>query len=492
MATPAVEPLAGEAATGYHVVEGKVVVVTASGESPLLIPEPVFGLYHAGEELYVARGAAGVSIYDVSAPLAPQLGRDVPTPGASATGFALIDGQVWVTTVARAAMPLEQGVSAPSSLATPAGVPATGVGALRGPSPTRVVGLWVVTPGSVELDAGKKDGVRVGDRFAIYRSTSVDGPRAEGFQGEELVAMSEVVAVKEDRARAELSRNAVVLEGDTARLARDDQTESNAYPVRVAHLGEVGGVLRPIINAGSPLGVGVLAEASASYWGKGYFVDVMLQPVGLGWTEDGNVVSAAALIDLGYDGRAFAVGLGAGMSWVNGDADYMLASFKGTGAEDAAEQGQVDTVERQETHSAFTLAQLVRLGARDGLNLSLRNLLILHHDQELDENGFIYGGTLGKLSVPLDRRSDIFLEGGGGVMGYWLVGAGVGTWIVGNGSPGSWKLSISAGAAGIWGSREVTETTTFPGQAPSSSTYTEQIDIDGPMVSAGLMRRFAW
>jgi hypothetical protein len=251
-------------------------------------------------------------------------------------------------------------------------------------------------------------------------------------------------------------------------------------------------VLRPIINAGSPLGVGVLADASASYWGNSYFADVMLQPIGLGWTEDGSVVSAAALVELGYDGRAFAVGLGAGMSWVNGNADYMLeqSGFASTAADEGRATTQV--VERQQTHSAFTLSQLARLGARDGLSLSLRNLLILHKNSEDDSRGFIYGGTVGKLTVPLDRRTDLFVEGGGGVMGYWLFGAGVGTWLVGNGSPGSWKLSISAGAAGIWGSREVTETTQLPGGQTSTYTYDDEIDISGPMVSAGLLRRFAW
>ena len=36
-------------------------------------------------------------------------------------------------------------------------------------------------------------------------------------------------------------------------------------------------------------------------------------------------------------------------------------------------------------------------------------------------------------------------------MGYWFAGAGVSTWVVGNGSPGSWRLSVSAGGAGIMG-----------------------------------------
>lgn len=396
---------------------------------------------------------------------------------------------LWVLVTERSAVPLHGGameaqVTPTEPRPTPTPEPAEGE-PQPAPATQAAIALLAVGPGHVEIARGAGGGVRVGDRFALFRQQEV---QEEGFVGEELVALAEVTRVKRDSAFAELSRNTVVRASDVARPARKDQIESNVYPVRIPHVGEFGAVLRPIVNAGSPLGLGVLAEAHASYWGSAYFFDIVLQPVGLGWSEDGNVVSTAGLLQAGYDNRAFAVGLGGGISWVNGNADEMLGS-SGFAESDAGSPNQ--TVERQVTHSAFTLSQQARLGARDGLNLSLRNTLILHRDEEQDESGFIYGGTLGKLTLPLDRRSDLFLEGGGGVMGYWLVGAGVGTWVVGNGAPGSWKLSISAGVAGIWGSREVTETVMSPPDQPRVYTYDEDIGIGGPMVSVGFQRRFA-
>ena len=63
--------------------------------------------------------------------------------------------------------------------------------------------------------------------------------------------------------------------------------------------------------------------------------------------------------------------------------------------------------ETQETHTAFTLSQVARLGARDGLHLSLRNLLLLHKDSDTDE--LIGGGgrqrSRGKAPVPGMRSS---------------------------------------------------------------------------------------
>ena len=78
-------------------------------------------------------------------------------------------------------------------------------------------------------------------------------------------------------------------------------------------------------------------------------------------------------------------------------------------------------------------------------------------------------------------------------MGYWYAGVGVSTWIVGNGSPGSWKLSVSAGAAGIFGSKRTTATYPAQNGYPAYSySYNQSIDVAGPMVSFGLTRRFSF
>jgi hypothetical protein len=396
----------------------------------------------------------------------------------------LLGDEPWVLTVTQQALPIEELAAATTS--TSVATPRAAVPAQTSDTPRLTAGypIRVAEPGILEITTGQDGSIRIGDRFVIFRETAVDNTSGL-FSGEEQVAFAEVIAVKDGSALAELSRTALVSDKDVARRARPDQTESNIYPVRVPHVGEFGGTLRPIVNAGSPLGVGVLADVYATYWGKNYFVNLAVQPLGLGWTDDGNVVATSALLEGGYDARAFSVGLGVGVSAINGDMESMLRSYSGTASDESS--GGVTETDTQETHAAFTLSQRVRLGALDGLNLSLRNLLILQDSSETEDAGFIYGGTMGKLTVPLDRRNDLFIEGGGGVMGYWLVGAGVGTWITGNGSPGSWKLSISAGAAGIWGTREVTVT------SPTYSYVSRQdVEIGGPMVSFGIARRFGF
>ncbi len=479
----------------FVVEAGAVVAVQGARRERLTVEGPVVAIHRQGSLLYVARGVRAVTVYDVSEGFSPRHLRDINVNG-QATGFHEVNGQVWVVTVLRSAVPLDDAAVAETTHSA-APTPITGAptpGSQKRRAPTNIE-LRRVMPGTVEIDSGAADGVRVGDNFAIYRSRAVDEAGASGFRGEELLTVAVVVAVKENSALAETGRSAVVEASDYARPTASDADANNAYPPRVANVGELSAVLRPIINAGTPLGAGILADLEAAYWGNAYFADFRVQPLGLGTTSDGSIVSTAALLEGGYDTRALAVGLGAGVSWVNGDADHMLQNYFG-GSSNSADTGVTASptiVQTQETHAAFTMSQLVRLGARDGLTLSLRNLLILHRDSESNRRGFIYGGTTGQLSVPLRGRSDIFLEGGGGVMGYWYAGVGVSTWIVGNGSPGSWKLSVSAGAAGIFGSKRTTATYPAQNGYPAYSySYNQSIDVAGPMVSFGLTRRFSF
>jgi len=480
----------------YSLEGSAILAVEGERRDRVLVDEHAVAVQRQGNLLYVARGARGVSVFDVTEPRSPRPVRDLTVSG-SATGFHVAGGQLWVVTVSRSAIPIDEAtVSEPRRPASLPSTPAPSTSAGERPRATAAdVGILHVSPGTIEIAAGAKEGVRVGDRFAVFRGTRVGGEGDDAFTGEELVTVAEVVAVKEGSALAETGRSAVVKPGDRARRAKGDQGDSTEFPPRVPDVGELSVTLRPLLNAGSPIGIGVLADLEAAYWGSAYFVDVRVQPLGLGWTTDGAIVSTAALVEGGYDARAFSVGLGGGVSWVNGNADRMLESFGSSASDTGKQSGGPTVTESQQTHAAFTLSQVARLGARDGLNLTLRNLLILHHDSGSDRSGFIYGGTSGRFAIPLGRgRSDLFLEGGGGIIGYWFAGIGVSSWMVGNGSPGSWKLSVSAGAAGISGSKRVT--TTYPGTCatptcpPSSSTYDESIAIAGPMVSLGLSRRF--
>jgi hypothetical protein len=476
----------------FEVDAGRVVAVSGDQRTVVPIAGPVVAVHRSGTLLYVARGPAGVALYDVTDPFVPKLLREVPVGGGHATGFYEADGLVWAVVQSKTAIALEASIppEEPARAVAANAEPSVAAGAAPPPArsaPPETVPVKVVGPGRIELPLGAANGVRSGDRFAVLRFVPVGGSEGGEFRGEERVSIAEVVAVEPGRALAKVGRSAEVKPGDHARRAKPDEVESNAFPPRTEGVAEVYVALRPLFKIGTPLGVGVLADLEATYWNKAYFAALSLQPLGLGTSADGKIVTTAALAEGGYDGRAFSVGLGLGVSWTNGDVDAMLDEF---GAADRAATADVTVQETQQTHAAFTLSQVARLGARDGLHLSLRNLLLLHKDADTDEQGFIYGGTTGRLVVPIDDPTDLLFEGGGGVMGYWFFGVGVATWVVGNGSPGSWRLETTAGGAGILGSKKVTETYGTPPTA-SVSTYTRDVDVAGPAVSIAVAHRFA-
>jgi hypothetical protein len=488
----------------YLIEDSNVVALRDTVKTKLGIPSGVVAIIPLGNRLYVARGTLGVAVYDITDPLSPRLEREQATNGGSANGFTLVDGQVWMLVSSKMAMPVgdvgpsaagQVGPSTSASAATasssagqvPVAAPSKPTVATAPAAEPSDVPIRLVSPGVIEIVAGAEQGVKIGDRYTLLRAERRTGVAQEQFEGERIVGTAEVVAVRADSALAEVSRTATARSNDYVRKSkRTAEEESNAFPLRVPNMGEVGIVLRPLINIGTPLGVGVLADLEATYWGSAYFAGASVQPLGFGTTANGSVVSIAALAEGGYDGHAFAAGLGAGIGWVNGDIDNML--WGSTSSDNST--GSTTTTTKQDTHSAFAVSQVVRLGARDGLRLQLRNVLLLHRESATSPRGFIYGGTSGKLVVATGRRADVFCEGGGGVMGYWFFGIGVGTWVIGNGSPGSLHLAVSAGGAGISGSRQVTQTYTNPMGQPTSYSYDDTIDIAGPMVSIGITRRF--
>ncbi len=357
------------------------------------------------------------------------------------------------------------------------------------PSIGRPIKILEIFPGEVRIDAGSNDGVSAGQRFAVFRRQVVETESDDEFEGETLVAVIEVIAVSADSAIAELWKGDRVQMGDYVKPALANHKSSKVFPRRLPHLGEIALVLRPLMAVGSTGGFGGLADVTAAYWWKHMFFDFRMQPLGFGWTEDGNIVSASFMAEGGYDSRAFAIGLGAGVSTVNGDIDEMMQSFGGSEMASNGDGGAPDEIEwDQRTRAAFTISQQVRLGARDGLNVSVYNLLMYHNNDDGDEDnsGFIYAGTAGKITVPLAARTFIFLEGGGGVMGYGFGDLGVFTWVRGNGDAGSIGISALAGGAVVWGVREKTTTPADP------YSVTETVLIAGPMVGLGMTYRFGF
>ncbi len=491
---------AQEAAPAHFELAGEK-IVWVMGNETVGTPLPAEGLalFHDAGRLYVALGELGVAVFEVTEEGALKGPRVIPVSHGRVTGFVELEGELWMRVDSTTAVKLK-GAEVPGTQVVPFVAPPPGSGTApsstapppkkadapeRSIVPIDIVGVY---PGKVRLGAGSNQGLEVGDLLAVYRSEQVAQLGEEAFEGRVQVATVMVEAVSDSSAIALIWRGDRLSRGDSVLPLKNKDKPSKIYPRHLTNIGEAEVVFRPIIKVGGDQGFGALCDVTVAWWGKHYFVDLRMQPLGFGWVDDGKIVTNSLLAEAGYNSRAFAVGMGVGMASVNGDMDAMLEySFASVSGADEGGETEAPPPWEQRTQHGFALSQTVRLGAKDGLHLSINNLLVYHEDNfdyygEEPQSGFIYAGTTGKLTIPIALRTSWFMEGGGGLMGYGFGATGVSTWLRGNGDAGSIGLSVSAGFAGLWGVRRR--------EYDSGMVEDERIVVTGPMFSLGATYRF--
>lgn len=482
----------------YHLKNGQRVAVSLPG-----VPN---ALQLSGRRAYVALGEEGAVVVGVDASGAAAIEKHVPVSHGTVTGFMLQQGEVWMQISATSAIRL--GEAGPDAVMTP---PAAVPTALTAPEPpvaaqageNRAAAEPVSLPeihvtkiydGKVLLDRGKAQGLAVGDRFKIVRSER-SADEAGDFEAEREVAVVVVESLSANTARARIWRGDRVAMGDRVEAADKHTDPSLMYPRHLTRFLEAEVHLRPILNVGDT-GFGILLDANSTYYAEQFYLGLRSQPLGLGRSQGSTMFTQTTLAEGGYNSRPFAIGLGFGFTSVYGDLQelFQLTAFDSAASSergaDEWQAGQPETTPwSQEMQHAFALGQRVRLGAMDGLNLMVANTLLYFDgtagraaDDESSSPGFIWGGTSAKLTLPLALNADLFLEGGGGVVGYAYGAVGVFGWLKGNGGPGSLGLMASAGGAGVWSAR-TRENLRF------NFTEEDQIGIGGPMVSIGLRYR---
>ncbi len=403
--------------------------------------------------LYAACGAAGLGVFDLAADGAPTFAgfQDV---GGAVTGLHRAGGRVWIEISRVEARPLEvaaRTVAAAPGAATPARPRAEG-------------SVLDSELGVVRVDFGATSGVERGDHVAFFLRHEVALGEGQTTIEEERLAVGEVTAVTETRARIRLGLDERVPPGAGARATEAALSESRLNPPRVDGVLEAGFVLRPFLAVGA-FGFGTVSDV----WGAYRFelplrVLALVEPLGLGWADEGNVVAVAGNVFGTYDTRLFEIGLGAGWSAVNDRLDSAVA------ADDRGPGGVEPGFD--EVESGLSISQLARLGATDGLHLVVRNNFLLADDT------FHYGGTVAEGQFPVSARSWLLLRGGGGRVGYGFGELGLRWLAVGNGDAGSLFLSVTAGGALLMGREERT--------ADDGTKYTEEVDYGGPLVGFGM------
>jgi len=380
----------------------------------------------------MACGAAGV--WEFALAVTPRFVRSYAFAG-DAVGFVVeSDGRLWVKLQVLEARPFPttsaQGAAVFPDLtpraAPPPPLPNAPAPAPSAPQPARPHGGRVVRtePGEVVISLGTFDGLEPGDHIEFSLTSTADEEGEEAALSREVVAVGVVTNTSVHSARVRLGLNENVPEGAFANPTRAPASGSLSAPPRVSGLWELELFLRPFA-ALDELGGGALLSGSVGYRFSHLHLQAVVDPLAFAAVQNkGDVAAANAALTASYDSHYFEIGLGLGVQTVN-EAGFLLSPGSG-----------------------LSVVQQIRLGARDGLNLSARTSVVLFHSQ------FQFGGMVASGQIPVTRGYWLLINGGGGNVGYGFGEFGLRVQLAGNGFAGSKYLTVTAGGVGVFRSAE--------------------------------------
>ncbi|MBN2802260.1 MAG: hypothetical protein JXR91_04110 [Deltaproteobacteria bacterium] len=402
-------------------------------------------------------------------------------------GFYLIENQVWVKLETLSAVPLESlGTSSSPVVQTNDNVKQVEYTENNPQTKTDIapeikiekteseIKILAVFRDRVKLNVGSKDGIADGNQFDVFREETIKSEMGKTVKADVKIATIEIKAIGVDYSLAVIPRGVVVHKSDSVKKSTKNKRIFSVYPEKLSNIAEVSFVIRPMISLSSGGGFGSMVEGTATYTGEHYFINLRLQPISIGRDNSNTMANGSMFVEGGYDSRAFGVGLGIGAGFTNAGLNQIINNFYYDGYGDSTQTGPEDS------NVGFALSQAVRLGARDGLNLTVYNNFIYIGSEH---NGFYYGGTIGKISIPLNLKVNLFLYGGGGPIGYGFGEIGVSTWVLGNGGPGSVAITGALGWAGMW-------KYTDDYYSEDGYYYDETVSVTGPTASLGFVYRF--
>jgi hypothetical protein len=308
-------------------------------------------------------------------------------------------------------------------------------------------------PGKVWISLGTLAGVSSGDNIELAAASESPGDSGseEAELSREVIAVGVVTNVGVDSARVQLGLNESVPETALARPTRAPASSSLSAPPRVSGLWELELILRPFV-AMNELGGGVLLSGSFGHRFGHLHVQGVVDPLAFAAVKTKRSVGTAnAAAIASYDSQYFELGLGFGAQTVN-EAGFSVSPGSG-----------------------LSVVQLVRFGARDGLNFSARTSVVLFHSQ------FQFGGMVAGAQIPVTRGYWLLLNGGGGNVGYGFGEVGLRALLAGNGLAGSKYLTVTAGGVGVFRSSSCDDV---------FSVCTDSASYGGPMVGVGGEWRF--
>ena len=374
-----------------------------------------------GELRFAACGAAGLWTVRVRDNVEATL-LSMQDLGGAVTGFFSAEGRVWVKISSERAQPLESPQLQPGA-AGMAVSPAPSPSVPAASPPARRAGVLRRAPEPVPAARGRALGSEDEDVTVELEDAALPvGTRiafASPARDERAPIVGQVVSSRAGRARVAIGTNEHVSSGSLAMATSAPVTASLIAPPRAAGYWELGLVARPFLVL-DDLGFGAVLDAQVGYRMHAPFhFRAALAPLAFATARSGATLPFAAVLSAAYDARLFEAGLGIGAQSVN-DPGFGLDRGSGT-----------------------TIAQYLRIGAVDGLQLELETYVVLFHSR------FEFSTLRVRAQVPLGTRTWLHAAGGGGNLSIATGEVGLRVLTSGNGGAGSLFLTSLVGWAGV-------------------------------------------
>jgi hypothetical protein len=419
-----------------------------AGDPIAALVGPELDRVRINDRVYVALEAGGVAIVDVSEPEAP---KAVGTFAQGRTVSRLLhDGEVlYLLEIRQEATPwsisrrdapaLLSGLARPAAepsrtreAAAPAVVPEPPTST---PFPTGRV--LEVRNGRAILDIGSAKGLVPGSHIKIISQRLEEKPDLSTGEtvrapSGEVTAILRVEQATEDRAMARLGRGDTADTGDEVALTTEPLSERLLVPRRAPFEFLAGFHARPFLGlSGSTKPFGMLTDAYVSWYPGGLPLAVTagMAPIGFTLNARDRHYPATFSATVAYATDYFEVGLGGGALVGN---DGPCGSFE-----------PPPSPTRCEVNTGFTINQVLRLGALDGLNAVWRSAIFSRPEE------FVFGVGRGELNLPVTRQLGLFGAGGGGENGWAFGEFGVRTYLNGTGARGTLLISAALGISSV-------------------------------------------
>ncbi len=297
---------------------------------------------------------------------------------------------------------------------------------------------------------GLRDGVEEGDRLAVTEPVEEE-VAGQMIRTERVLLVGKVIEVAPEHARVRLDMGETVALGSSVHVTDAEPTGRLVNRPRSEGL-SLGFTARPFLPINDDLAFAILGDAQLTYrFEAPVYVRAMLGAVGGLISDAGNQSVFDGWVDVGFDHRLFALGLGVGAlrneyTEYSGNTDRLYSSFRPT------------------------LVQTARFGSIDGINVSV-STRAMFRDGEVK-----FGAVTGSLSTPVHRRITLVFSGGGGSQAlYGFADAGARFLVKGNGSHGSLFVTPAVGYATI---------RRFDGSQSSNNYYDD--NVGGPSLAVAL------